>query len=288
MQGLFLLLFSALSITAFDGQSAFTYLTAQCNLGTREPGSQGHKAAKAYFEAFLKRQKGKYCRVDFTWKDPRTGKSLSLTNFHIVFPGRTKKRVLLCAHWDTRPWADRDPDPLRRTLPIPGANDGASGVAVLMALCSLLTLRPAEQTVEVVFFDGEDSGRDGHEYFCIGSRHFAKTADPSKYTYAVLLDLVGEKDLRITKEAHSVQSAPWLVRRIFSLAHDQKLDCFVDLPGPAVYDDHIPLIEKGIPAVDLIDFDYPHWHTMADTPDKCSPKSLECVGTLLEALIYGR
>lgn len=284
----FLFLFTVVcQAGSFNADRAFGYLTDQCNLGTREPNGPGHLKAKTYFEKFLKKQKGQYLRDDFTFQDTVRHKVLNLTNFHIVFRGVSAKRRLLCAHWDCRPWADRDPSPLSANRPVPGANDGASGVAVLLEICNLLSEKPAAEGVEIVLFDGEDYGTDRDDNWCQGSKHFANKADPRQYSYAILLDMIGDKNLAIRQESNSRRYSPWLVEKVWDAARACKARSFLVEQGVAIYDDHIPLIEKGIPAVDLIDFDYPAWHTLSDTPDQCSAKSLKEVGDVLVKLIYG-
>jgi glutaminyl-peptide cyclotransferase len=283
---LLFLFFASPGAQVFDSARAFQYLTDQCNLGTREPNSAGHEKAAAYFEAFLKKQKGAYARDDFTYQDKARNKTLKLTNFHILFKGQGGKRRLLCAHWDCRPWADRDPDPAGRNQPVPGANDGASGVAVLMELCNAFSEKPPLLPVEVVLFDGEDYGKDQNQEWCLGSKHFASKADAGNYAFAVLLDMIGDKDLEIEREANSQKKAPWLMNRIWAEARAAGIDAFADRIGPAIYDDHIPLMEKGIPSADLIDFNYPAWHTLSDVPEKCSPGSLGIVGRVLLKLVY--
>jgi hypothetical protein len=283
---LLFLFFIPLRAQSFDSARAFRYLVDQCNLGTREPNSAGHEKAKAYFEDFLKNQKGAYSRDDFSYLDKALNKTLKLTNFHILFKGKGGKRRLFCAHWDCRPWADHDPDMISRTHPIPGANDGASGVAVLMELCNTISKKPPAFAVEIVLFDGEDYGKDQNQEWCLGSKHFASKADPGNYAYAVLLDMIGDKHLEIKREANSQKNAPWLVDRIWGAAKAVGADAFLDEMGLAIYDDHIPLVEKGIPSVDIIDFDYPAWHTLSDVPDQCSPQSLGAVGGVLLKFMY--
>ena len=278
---LFLFPFSAFS---FDGIRAFHYIEEQCALGTREPGSPGHAAMKNYLEQFLIKQKGHFSKKEFTFQDKKRNKSLALTNFHLFFPGQDKKKLLLCAHYDCRPWAE----PGRRNLPIPGANDGGSGVAVLMELCHSLSKKAPGRSVEIVFFDGEDYGFQGDDNWCLGSKHFAQQANPKDYAFAILLDMVGDKDLHFLREGNSLKQAPQIMERIWKSAEQLQLPAFSTENGPYIYDDHIPLQKIGIPAVDLIDFDYPYWHTLSDTPDKCSDKSLSQVGQLLIELIYGQ
>jgi glutaminyl-peptide cyclotransferase len=270
----------------FDGERAYGYLVEQCNLGTREPNSAGHKKAKEYLEGFLKKQKGAFARDDFTYQNKTDNKALALTNFQLLFKGKGGKRRLFCAHWDTRPWADHDPDLTNRSRPIPGANDGASGVAVLMELCNLFSKKPPSSSVEIVLFDGEDIGKDRNNEWCQGSKRFASKADPKNYFYAVLLDMIGDKDLEIKREGNSQVNAPWLLDRIWAAAKEIRADAFTEKMGPGIYDDHIPLIEKGIPSADIIDFDYPAWHTLSDLPEKCSAQSLQTIGNVLVKLAY--
>ncbi len=270
----------------FKGERAYQYLVDQCDLGTREPNSKGHDKAIVYLENFLKSKKGHFLREDFVFNDKSRNTILKLSNFHIIFKGKTEKRHILCAHWDCRPWADRDNDILAHSKPIPGANDGASGTAILLELCNAFSSSPPLKTVEIILFDGEDYGIGGNSDWCLGSKHFAANAKPEIYAYAILLDMVGDKDLSISREANSEQSSPWLTNKIWTIAQNLKIEAFSDKIGPSIYDDHIPLIQKGIPAVDIIDFDYPYWHTLSDTPDKCSAKSLKAVGDVLLKLMY--
>ena len=197
------------------------------------------------------------------------------------------KPLLLCAHWDTRPRADRDPDSAKREQPILGANDGASGVAVLMEVARLLAQNPPPRTVIIAFFDGEDMGRSTYpEEFCLGARYWAAHPIPEPVKEAILLDMVGDADLEIPVEPYSEMNAPALRQRLWDIAGRLELSAFTERMGPGVEDDHLPLQQVGIKAVDLIDFDYRWWHTTADTPDKCSAESLGQVGRLLIEYIY--
>jgi Zn-dependent M28 family amino/carboxypeptidase len=193
------------------------------------------------------------------------------------------------AHYDTRPRSDRETDPARAALPLIGANDGASGTAVLLHLAELLAAAPPPAGVDLLFFDVEDYGREGDlAHYCLGSARLARTWDEFGGPLAggrprglVLLDMVGKRDLAIPMEGYSLRMAePW-TRALFARAAELGLDAFVSEPGPAVYDDHVPFLQAGIPAVDLIDFDFPEWHTQRDVPAACSPASLEAVGRLV-------
>jgi Zn-dependent M28 family amino/carboxypeptidase len=194
-------------------------------------------------------------------------------------------RVLLCAHWDTRPIADRDPVPANRSQPIPGANDGASGVAVLMELSRILRASPPKVGVTIVLFDGEDWGRSLDDMF-FGSRYFADHPVGGPFRYAILLDMVGDASLQLPRERNSHEQARTVVDKVWQAAADLGHSEFRSTVGQAIYDDHLPLLAKGIPAIDIIDFDYPYWHTLQDTTDKCSPRSLKIVGDVVRRVIY--
>jgi len=274
-------------IPRFDKERSFEYLKAQCRFGPRNPGSVGHKTCLEFLVNELEKSADRVIRQPFFYADPSTQKTYCLTNVIASF-GKGKDGVLFCAHWDTRPWADRDPNPENRNKPILGANDGASGVAVLLEVARILKEHPPSCRVELVLFDGEDSGTNGlAETWCLGSRYFAQNKKRRDHPrYAVLLDMVGDRDLSLPVEGNSIKFAPDLVHRVWANAERLHLTAFNRSFGPEVIDDHLELLNVGIPAIDIIDFDYPDWHTLQDTEDKCSPESLEAVGTLLLHLIY--
>jgi Zn-dependent M28 family amino/carboxypeptidase len=207
-----------------------------------------------------------------------------------VFNAQATERILLCAHWDTRPYADQDPDPQKRTRPILGANDGASGVAVLLEVARVLRQIPPVKGVDIVLFDGEDYGRgfngDTSDYF-LGARRFA-AVNKGKYAprLGILLDMIGDKDLTIYYEGNSNRTYPDHVARVWQAAAVLGYKQFIRQGKYTISDDHIPLLEAGIPCIDLIDFDYPPWHTAGDTPDKCSPQSLKSVGDVVLKVVY--
>jgi Zn-dependent M28 family amino/carboxypeptidase len=197
------------------------------------------------------------------------------------------RRILLCAHWDTRPTADMNPIGFKNN-PIPGANDGASGVAVLLELARVFDERnPPKVGVDIVLFDGEDYG-PGLDMMFLGSKHYARelhTSELARYNYGILLDMVGDKDLDIHPENHSESSAGLIYAVALELNEKLGYDAFKKSGSYTIYDDHLPLIDAGVPTMDLIDFTYPHWHTLADTVDKCSPESLGKVGKAVESFL---
>jgi len=280
-----LLSFSGIEASSleFDAEHAFQYLIRQCEFGPRNPGSKGHENAKRYLISELKRYSEDVVAQEFEYKDKQ--KVFNLTNIIARFGKKGREKILLAAHWDTRPFAEHDPNPKKRDTPILGANDGASGVSVLLELARVLKTKPPENEIFIVLFDGEDYGRSTDEMF-LGSRYFADNMEKWKPDYGILLDMIGDKELDLPIEQFSLRAAPELTRRVWQTAMDLGLDAFHMKLGPAIMDDHISLIEAGVPCIDIIDFDYPHWHTTADTPDKCSPDSLESVGKLILALIY--
>jgi hypothetical protein len=289
-------LFTSRSTPRFEGTRAFGHLLRQCEFGPRNPGSEGHRQCLGYLTAELEKSCEAVRHETFSYVSKRDP-SRTHEGTNVVASARgtrgEERRIMLCAHWDTRPFADRDPDPANRHRPIVGANDGASGVGVLLEMARLLKERPPAVSVDIVLFDLEDMGTDSalvdprsRDPFCIGSRHFA-TSNPSyRPLFGILLDMVGKRDLRIRKEAHSLAHAPQIVEKVWAAARRLGATAFLDERGPAVEDDHLPFLQRGIPVIDLIDLDYPFWHTLQDTPDKCSPESLQQVGDVLVEVIY--
>ncbi len=268
----------------FDGEHAFQYLVRQCEFGPRPPGSTEHEQTKKYLIAELKKYSSDVVAQEFEHIiDKNT--SLKLTNIIACFGNTGKQKILLAAHWDTRPFAEHDKNPEKRNLPIIGANDGASGVAVLLEVARTLKSNPSENEIFVVLFDGEDYGKHISDML-LGSRYFAENMGRWKPDYGILLDMIGDKELDIPIEPNSYSAAPSLAKRIWQTAQDLGLEAFHPYFGPAIMDDHIPLIKAGVPCVDIIDLDYPYWHTTEDTQDKCSAESLETIGKLILALIY--
>jgi Zn-dependent M28 family amino/carboxypeptidase len=273
----------------FDAGRAWGHLQAQLAFGPRNPGGEGHRLCLQYLETELKKYADTLNLQRFDAVIPGTSQTVSLSNVIAGFHPQHSRKILLCAHWDTRPWADQDADPQNRDKPIPGANDGASGVAVLLEIARCLAAQDPGVAVEIALFDGEDMGREGHlDEYLLGSREYASRLQLPLPEAALLLDLVGDRDLSIPQELYSLQNSAALVREVFAVAASLGKKEFEPRPGTAVYDDHIPLIQAGIPAVNLVDFNYEFWHTLEDVAENCSAASLQAVGDVVLAWVYQR
>ncbi|MBM3306890.1 MAG: M28 family peptidase [Candidatus Eisenbacteria bacterium] len=269
----------------FDGERAFRFLERQCAMGPRAPGSAGHAEAERWLIETLEGLADEVAVQRFTAVS--RGREVGFANVIASFRPAARERVLFATHWDTRPVADLDPDPARRGTPIPGANDGASGTAVLLELATLMSERPPKVGVDLVFFDGEDGGgAGGLAGWCLGSTHYAARLGDYCPRLAVVVDMVGDADLSIPVEPNSLAGAPEAVATVWAAARRAGSLAFEDRRGRAMFDDHIPLLRAGLPAVLVIDAEYEFWHTLADTPDKCSPRSLTEVGRVLVRLTH--
>lgn len=254
-----------------------THARAQCRLGPRPPGTSAHWQTGDYAAEVLA---AAGWAVEF---DAFLYRGVRLRN---VIARRGRGPVLMvAAHYDTRRWADREADPVRQQQPILGGNDGASGVAVLLELARVLDVAPSQREVWLVLFDAEDQGGiDGWEWFVGSSRMAERVArHASLFDALVLLDMVGDLDQRVCKAA---DSTPDLAEAILWVAEELgygnwlRRDC-----AYWVSDDHTPFLARGLAAVDLIDFDYPYWHTLEDTCDRIGAAELERVGRTVEAWI---
>lgn len=276
------------SAPEFKGDAAWRYLKAQCAFGPRVPATPSHRDAMRFIVEHLKKNGAQVALQRFSVDDPYGSGELQLTNITASFQPDALVRVMLAAHYDTRPRADQEKVDSLRLQPIIGANDGASGVAVLMEISDLLAEHtPSDIGVDLVFFDGEDYGKEGElEYYLLGSKYFASNLKGYRPRCCILLDMVGAEGAQIPMEANSLQNAPELTRQLFARARELELNVFVQRTSQPIYDDHIPLLQVGIPAVDLIGLPYDHWHTLDDTPDKCSPETLRQVGALIADFIY--
>ncbi|PJA76182.1 hypothetical protein CO151_03530 [bacterium CG_4_9_14_3_um_filter_65_15] len=283
------------AVPVFSGKRAMELVHLQCDLGPRVPGSPANRALQDTILAHAEELGFEARRGCFRATNPLTGEEMDVCNFVVILPGTGAGPSLwLGVHFDSRPLADQDPDPRIRTQPVPGANDGASGVAVLWHLMEMAGASPPARTVVLMFLDGEDSGREGDpESFCLGSAHLAagwggfnSLLPAARPEGVIILDMVGDADLEITQESLSLKYAPGWTSRVFERAAALGLPAFQARGGRAVFDDHIPFLRRGLPAVDLIDFDYSPWHTGGDVPSACSAGSLAQSGALLTDLIY--
>ena len=280
-------------IPTFSGERAFNHLVAQCDLGPRNPGSEGHKKALEYFLDVFSPLADTVFTQSYFESMPRTGQKVGMNNVIARFNPEAKTQIMISAHWDTRPWGDRGVSIMEKNQPILGANDGASGVAVLLELAKVLKDSPPPVGVNLVLFDAEDYGTSGDSWsYCKGSQYFARNLPSPFPAYAINLDMVGDANLEIYIERISYKQNPGLVLELWNKAEELKLSGFKKLAFHSIFDDHVPLYEiAGIPAVDIIDFDYPneetnYHHTQNDIVENCSPQSLWQVGTLMVHHIF--
>jgi hypothetical protein len=271
----------------FAGTTAFHYIETQVGFGPRIPGTEAHRRAAAWLDSLL-RQRADTVVVQSWTHVTAKGDSLPLTNFIARFKPGAAKRILFLAHWDSRPTAD-GPASSDSTKPVPGANDGGSGVAVLLGVADVLKRAPPSVGVDLLFVDGEDYGdfTNAPNDVLIGSRYYAThpVAGPQPL-YAVLFDLVADKDLQIFEEGNSLVGAPEVVELVWDTAKDLGYaGTFAATPKHTLIDDHLELQKVGIRAIDVVDFDYPSWHTPDDTIDKVSAASLQIVGDVAVALV---
>jgi len=277
----------------FDAAQAMSWVRYQVAAGPRAPGLPGHQAIAGWLTRELRARADSVELQPFTHVTAR-GDTLHLVNILARFRPADPTRILYLTHWDTRPVAENDPDPARRGTPIPGANDGASGTALLLGVADALKQRPPALGVDLLFVDGEDYGsfepEDSLKDVLIGARYFARHL-PAGYRplFAVLWDMIGGRNQVINQEGYSLERAPEIVDRVWSTAAELHLGAmFRPVNGGGIVDDHVPLQEAGIRAIDVIGFEnYRAWHhTLQDTPDKVSEASLAGIGRLALALLH--
>lgn len=276
---------------AFDGEAAHDLLRQQVAFGPRIPGTEGHARQLEWMRRLLAERADTVIDQPFTHVTA-AGETLRLTNLLARFRPEATDRILLLAHWDTRPKANESEDPEDREKPVPGANDGASGTAVLLHLAELFRQQPPPVGVDILLVDGEDYGPETEDMF-LGARHFAANLPPGyRPLYGVLLDMVGDRDPRFPVEGYSQSAAPEVVQRVWGVARDLGYgDIFVTTPGGYVSDDHVPLNQVGIRTIDVIDLEYggpdnPFWHTTRDVPENTSARTLGIVGDVIAELVY--
>jgi hypothetical protein len=270
----------------FDGTAAYKHLEVLCALGPRPSGSQAMLEQQKLLTEHFERLGAKVERQEFRIRHPRDGTAVELANLIVQWHPDRSERLLLLAHYDTRPYPDRDPTNKRGRFV--GANDGASGVALMMELGRSVAKLEGSLGVDFLFVDGEEFVfQDPPDKYFLGSTHFAEqyAARPPTYRYraGVLLDMVGDTRLTIRVEPRSARSSMATVNAIWGAAKRLGVREFLMQMGQEVNDDHVPLNEIAhIPTIDLIDFDYPFWHTAQDTPANCSALSLARVGWVLD------
>lgn len=273
----------------FDGESAITYAKAQVDFGPRIPGTPGAQKAGDWIVSEMKQRADTV--IVQTWTHvTQDGKRLPMRNILARFNPSAADRILYVTHWDTRPVSDQAENLGERQLPVPGANDGASGVGLFVALGDALKKNPTTTGVDLLFVDGEDYGQfdDKLADVLIGSAYFTRNPPDSGYRpiFGVLWDMIGDKDLLIKKEGYSVERAPEVVDRVWGKALELGYgSIFVGETQGAITDDHVPFLQAGYRMIDVIDIDYPYHHRPSDTLDKISARSLSIVGEVAEALL---
>lgn len=276
---------------SFDGQRSFSYLETQVGFGPRVPGSPAWQRAQTYFQNHFNGLGLTVRFQDTRFFDPYSKTDKPLVNVLARAKGldSTLPPILLVAHYDSRPRTDRHSDPTKRTDSLAGANDGASGVAVLMELANLFAAQPPAGDVELLLTDGEDWGEEGdHNFYLLGAQYFAQQGIHGKYQFGIVIDMIGDRELQVYREAYSEKYNQPLNDMVWATAGKLALTGFIDTVKYTVIDDHLPINAGGVPAIVLIDFDYDYWHTEKDLPDKCSAESLSQVGRLLAEIVYNR
>jgi glutaminyl-peptide cyclotransferase len=269
----------------FDGLRAMQYLEEVCDIGPRISGSEGMKKQQEHLEKHFAPMRPLIEYQRFPAKQRSQKQPVEMANMLVQWWPARARRVLLAAHYDTRPIADRESNPRKWREPFVSANDGGSGIALLMELAHHVPQLKTKLGIDFVFFDGEEYIQEqGDEYF-FGSKHFAnqyrKAKKPPTYIAGFVLDMIGGKNAKFPIEQHSWFHAAALVMDFWNTAEELKCSAFQKREGPGVLDDHIALNRAGIPTVDIIDFSYPHWHRLSDVPANCSGDSLAQVARVL-------
>lgn len=294
----------AIDIPSFDADSAFQYTKEQCDFGPRVPNSQAHKACAKFLANKLRSFGAQVTEqaVDLIAYDDQM---LHCVNIIGSYKPESKKRIALFSHWDSRPFADHDPDVKNRHTPIDGANDGASGVGVLLELARQIQQKSPEMGVDIVFFDAEDYGAPEYykgekkdEYWCLGSQYWARQPHVSDYMarYGILLDMVGGKDATFYYEYYSMQYASKLTKKIWSVAKELGYGrYFISEDGGGVTDDHVFVNQlMHLPTTDIIPYQAKNkhssfgstWHTLNDNMSAISVETLKAVGQTITTVVY--
>jgi len=276
---------------AFDGEAALRYVRAQVEFGPRVPGTASARRAGDWLVERMRERADTVIVQTWTHRT-QAGALVPMRNIFAQIRPALAERVLYVAHWDTRPVSDNEFEAELRERSGDGANDGASGVGMLLALADALRKTPPAVGLDILFVDGEDYGTFGPDVdVVIGAQYFATNLPIANYrpAYGVVWDMIGDRDLRIMQERHSLNGAPEIVERVWAraaaLGYARQ---FIVSPGYLVMDDHVPLQRLGWRVIDVIDIDYQYHHTMGDTIDKISAESLRIVGEVALALVRNR
>ena len=290
------------NVPAFDADSAWVFVENQVKFGPRVPNSEAHVACGNYLASELKRFGAQVYEQEATLT-AYNGTQLKAKNIIGSFNPENSKRVLLFAHWDSRPYADHDMDPANHKKPIDGADDGASGVGVLLEMARQFSIKSPAIGIDIIFFDAEDYGTPEFvkEYkentWCLGAQFWAKNPHVKGYKadFGILLDMVGAKNASFFKEATSMRYAPQIVEEVWSTARDLGYGkFFINAEGGAITDDHqYVILGRNIPCIDIIYTDPesdngfgPHWHTQNDTMDNIDRETLKAVGQTVLQVVY--
>lgn len=292
----------SVDVPVFNADSAYSYIEKQLSFGPRVPNSQAHKACGDWIVAKLKQYSPEVIEQNAKLK-AYDGTILNARNIIATFNPDASSRILLCAHWDSRPWADHDPDPANRKKPVPGANDGASGVGVLIEIARGFSQKNPGVGVDIVLFDAEDSGEPQdvqgsyEDSWALGSQYWSANPHKAGYNarFGILLDMVGAKNATFTQEYYSMYYAPNIVRRVWSTAERLGYrDFFINERSGPITDDHYYVNEiLRIPTIDIIDYKddrdrgfFEYWHTVKDDMDYISKETLKAVGQTVITVVY--
>lgn len=280
----------------FCADSAAAYVKAQCDFGPRVPNTTAHTLCGDWLLEQLNRR-GATVTAQQATLTTFDGTILNARNIIAQFNPDSTYRILLTAHWDCRPWADSDPDPAKHHLPVMGANDGASGVGVLLEIARLIALQNPSIGIDIIFFDAEDWGTNNDDdSWALGTQYWAQHQHTQNYApaYAILLDMVGAPGASFQREYFSMAFAPGVVNNVWATAHAAGYgNFFKNSDGAAITDDHLFVNKAGIKCIDIVDYRsdddggfFEQWHTTADTFDNIDPATLKAVGQTLTNLIY--
>lgn len=270
-----------------DGDEALNWVVRQCDLGPRVPGTPAHAAWLKIVGEYLDSLGVEYLLQRFPHPDPYSGRTITGTNVLVRFRPEKRPRVLFGTHFDSRAWCDEEDSTIARTHAVPGANDGASGAALLLVLARHLRDHAPPLGVDLAFFDAEDQGTRGREEtWCIGSAYAATNWPWAKPDWVIVLDMIGSPHTEFGRELYSKTYARGLQDLVFQVAAEKGFAEWNPDTEYAVLDDHVPFLRAGIPSMVVIGFNDPFWHTRRDVPGNVSPDRLARVGEVVSTLIF--